>query len=64
MLWFARASVGVAGFSGKILVAFKKNYFPVQFSLILGICIPEPGLCILNIFGDLRQVSKMLKKKL
>ena len=51
MLWFARASVGLPGVLGKILVALK-NYFPVQFSLILGICIPVPGLCMLHIFGD------------
>ena len=61
MLLFARASVGLAGFLGKILVALKK-YFPLQFSQILGICIPVPGLCILCIFGDPCQVSKMLKK--
>ena len=61
MLWFARASIGLAGFLGKILVALKK-----QFSLILGrpICIPVPGLFILYIFGDPCQVSKRLKKKL
>ena len=34
MLWFARASVGLAGVLGKISVALK-NYFPLQFSLIL-----------------------------
>ena len=34
ILWFAQASVGLAGFLGKILVALK-NYF-LQFSLILG----------------------------
>ena len=39
MLWFARASVGLAGFLWEILVALKKT-FPLQFSLILGICIP------------------------
>ena len=58
MLWFAQASEGLAGFLGKILVALK-NYFPLQFSLILGIYIPVPGLCI----GDPCQVFKMLKKK-
>ena len=63
MLWFARANVGLAGFLGKILVAIK-NYFPPQFSLILGICIPVPGLCILYIFGDPCQVSKMFYKQL
>ena len=63
MLWFARARVGLAGFLGKILVALK-NYFSVQFSLILGISIPVSGLCILYIFGDPYGVSKMLLKKL
>ena len=62
MLWFPRASEGLAGFLGKILVALKKN-FPVQFSLIFNICIPVPGLCILCIFGDPCQVSKIFKKK-
>ena len=50
-------------FFGKILVASKINYFPRQLSLIFGICIPVPGLCILYISGDSCQVSKMLKKK-
>ena len=63
MLWFAQASVGLACFLGKILVALK-NYFSLQFFLILGICIPVPGLCILYIFGDPCQVSKMFKKNL
>ena len=62
MLWFARASVGLAGVLGKISVALK-NYFPLQFSLILGICIPVPGLSILYIFGDPCQISKMFQKK-
>ena len=63
MLWFARASVGLAGFSAKILVALK-NYFSLYFFLILGTCIPVPGLCLLHIFGDPCQVSKMFLKKL
>ena len=58
MLWFARASVGLAGFLGKILVALKK-----LFSLILDICIPVPGSCIL-LFGDPCQVSKMFLNKI
>ena len=62
MLWIARASVGLVGFLGKILVALK-NYF-LQFFLILGICIPVPGLRISYIFGDPCQVSKMFFKKL
>ena len=31
MLWFAQASVGLAVFSGKILVALKKLYFSTIF---------------------------------
>ena len=31
MLWFARASVGLAGFLGKILVALKKLLFCTIF---------------------------------
>ena len=56
MLWFARASVGLAGFLGKNLVALK-NYFPLQFFLILGICIPVPSLCMLCIFGNCREIG-------
>ena len=36
----------------------------MQISLILGIYIPVPGLCLLYIFGDPCQVSKMFLKKL
>ena len=56
MLWFARASVGLAVFFREDFSCCKKNYFPLQFSLILGICIPVPSLCI---FGDPCQVSQM-----
>ena len=64
MLWFAQASVSLAGFLGKIVVALK-NYFSLQFSLILGIYIdlPVPSLCILYIFEDLKYL-KCLKKTL
>ena len=46
-------------FFRKDFSSIKKNYFPLQFSLILGICTPVFGLCILYIFGDACQVSKM-----
>ena len=60
MLWFARARVGLgfADFLMKILVALK-HYFPLQLSLILGICIPVSSLCILYVFGNPCQVSEM-----
>ena len=42
----------------------KKTIFFYNFSLILGVCIPVPRLCVLYIFEDPCQVSKMFLKKL
>ena len=48
MLWFAQASVGLAGFLGKILVALKKLFSSTIFpDFRYRLYIPVPGLCIL-----------------
>ena len=66
MLWFARASVGVAGFFGKILIALKKLFSRTNIPdfRYIQLYIPVPDLCILYIFGDPCPVSKMFKKNL
>ena len=60
MPWFARASVALVGFLGKILVAVKKLFSSTIFS-DFRYSIPVPGLCI---FKNPCQVSKMVLKKL
>ena len=59
MLWFALASVSLAGFLGKIVVALKKLFFSTIFPDFKH--IPVPGLYRLHyvIFLDPCQVSKM-----
>ena len=56
-MWFGR-------FFREDFSCIKKIIFLYIFFLILGICIPVPGLCILYKFGDPCQVFKMFLKKL
>ena len=67
MLWFAQASVGLAGFLGKILVALKKIFSSTIFPDFRYIYVPVPGLRTVGLcytyFGiHARYVRCFLKK--
>ena len=63
MLWFAQASVGLAVFLGKILVALKKLFSSAIFPDFRCIHIGTRFIYILYIFGDPCQVSKTITLK-
>ena len=54
MRWFARASVGLAGFLGKILVALKKLFSSAVFADFRYIHIGTRFMYILYIWGSMQ----------
>ena len=62
MLWFAQASVGLAGILGKILFALKKLFFSTIFPDFRHIHISTQFIYIIYIWGSLPGLENALKK--
>ena len=64
MLWFARASVGLAGFLGKILVVLKKLFSSTVFPDFRYMHTGTWFMYIIYIWGSMPGLKNVLKRNL